>query len=577
MEKVRGVGRRIFKYILRKWKLLIAVASLNVIGAILSVYVPYVSRLAINDIVYGDVSSLWFYAIVIVSFTVGHGLINFVSRYYSEFLAQSVIYEIRNDVYRRIQNLSYGFFHRINTGQLVARVTSDVNQVRRFIIQLVSGFLGSLITFISAFAMMLSLNVELTLISMIIAPIVYSFVKFLVPRLRSFFIRARETYGDITSLIQEATTGIKLIKALTVERAFEEKFLTLNERYLDSMLGVARYRAIFWPTLTLVTSLITLLVYWYGGLKALGGQITIGDIVAFSLYINMLIWPLMWIGFIVISYQRACVAASRVFEIMDVEPEVKESPNARDIRIERGHVVFENVWFSYDGKHWILRGLNLEVRPGEVVAIVGPTGSGKTTLAHLIMRFYDPQKGRILIDGVDVRSFKIDSLRRQIGIVHQDIFLFSDTIRNNIAYGKPEATMEEVMEAAKLAYIHDFISSLPQGYETRIGERGVTLSGGQRQRLAIARALITNPRIIILDDPTSNVDYETEKAIYDALTRHFRGKTVIVITQRLSTLRLVDRIIVLDKGKVVEEGSHEELLKKGGLYAKLYRLVFSRE
>ncbi|MBS7618604.1 ABC transporter ATP-binding protein, partial [Candidatus Bathyarchaeota archaeon] len=281
--------------------------------------------------------------------------------------------------------------------------------------------------------------------------------------------------------------------------------------------------------------------------------------------------PIMSFGFLFADYQRTNVSAGRVFEALDAEPEVKEKPNAMELPNIKGHVVFENVVFGYDPDKPVLKGVDLEVKPGEKIALVGITGSGKSTLIKLIPRFYDPQKGRILMDGYDIRDVKLSSLRKQIGVVHQDIFLFPMSIRENIAYGKPNATYDEIEKASKIARIHDFIMSLPEKYDTVIGERGVTLSGGQRQRLAIARALILNPRILILDDSTSSVDSETEKEICEALKELIKDKTVFIVTQRLSTLKLADRIVVLDDGRVVEDGSHDELMAKNGLYTKIYK------
>jgi ATP-binding cassette subfamily B protein len=325
-----------------------------------------------------------------------------------------------------------------------------------------------------------------------------------------------------------------------------------------------------WPSLGLIIGVGSAVVYWYGGLQTIMGSISLGQLVTFTMYLGMLVWPIMSIGFVLSRYAEAMVSARRIFEILDTEPEVKEKPDAIELKNVRGEVCFKNVVFGYDKDKPILKGMSFTVKPGEKVALVGATGSGKSTVIKLIPRFYDPQEGCILIDGVDIRDVKISSLRRNIGIVHQDVFLFPTTIRENIAYGKPNATQDEIERAAKAARIHDFITSLPKGYDTVIGERGVTLSGGQRQRLAIARALLVNPSILILDDSTSSVDVETEKEIYESLKELVKNKTVFIVTQRLSTLKLSERIIVIEDGKVVEDGTHEELMSKGGVYAKLY-------
>ncbi|OYT30899.1 MAG: hypothetical protein B6U94_04975 [Thermofilum sp. ex4484_79] len=501
-------------------------------------------------------------------------MISFSTRYYSALLSESIVYDIRNDVYVRLQDLSFSFYSKTDTGQIIARATSDVERIKGFISFTFRGFIGALIMLVSALMIMFYLDYVLTLMVLTIFPVILLIVRHFARRVKRLFEYSREIYGVFTGLIRETIIGIKIIKSFTAEERFSNKFAELNSNYRNSLISVGRMRAFVWPAIGFLVSLATLLVYWYGGLQVMAGKATIGDVVALSIYVGMITWPMVALGFFTVRYERAMVSAKRVFEILEAESDVKEDPNAIPLKVTRGEIIFDDVWFRYDDNgRWVLRGVSFRVRPGERVAIVGPTGSGKTTLIQLLPRFFDPQRGRILIDGIDIRKVKLDSLRRNIGIVHQDIYLFPDTIKNNIAYGKPKASMDEIIRVAKIARLHDFIMSLPRKYETVIGERGITLSGGQRQRLAIARTLITNPKIIILDDSTSNVDAETEKAIYDALSRFFKGKTVLIISHRLSTLRMADKIIVLREGRVAEEGTFEDLLKK----SKFFRSIFKEE
>ncbi|MEM4610841.1 MAG: ABC transporter ATP-binding protein, partial [Thermoproteota archaeon] len=378
-----------------------------------------------------------------------------------------------------------------------------------------------------------------------------------------------ETSG-MSAMIQETVSGFKVLKTLGAEEEMFKRFEAKNREIYSIGMRSVFLSSLTWPSLGLIIGVGSAIVYWYGGFQAIRGEISLGQLVTFTMYLGMLIWPIMSIGFVLSRYAEAMVSARRIFEVLDTEPEVKEKPGAIELKNVRGEVCFKDVVFGYDMDKPILKGMSFTVKPGEKVALVGATGSGKSTVIKLIPRFYDPQEGCILIDGVDIRDVKISSLRRNIGIVHQDVFLFPTTIRENIAYGKPNATQEEIERAAKAARIHDFITSLPKGYDTVIGERGVTLSGGQRQRLAIARALLVNPAILILDDSTSSVDAETEKEIYESLRELVKNKTVFIVTQRLSTLKLSERIIVIEDGKVVEDGTHEELMSRGGVYAKLY-------
>jgi len=566
-------ARRLLAYVAKHWRLAALTTASSLAATIATLVIPLYTRSAVNVLVTGRLDQLLPYALMIVALTVLQGVLGFATNFVSQYLAQRVIYDLRNDVYRHLQELSLGFYKTMDTGQLVARATSDIEVSSRFLRFAFSGFSGAVLTLAIALYMMFTISPVLTLYALAPLPLIFLLVRRYAKRARAIFDRARAVYGEMTSHVTEVVSGLRVVRALNAFAFLWRRFLTLNSEYLDLSLDVAKLRASTWPLVGFLSALSTLIVLWAGGGMVVQGAISIGDLVAMTLYVGMMTWPFIALGFFTVMYARSMAALSRVFELLDTEPEVKEAPDAVPLEVRRGEVELRDVWFSYDGKKWILKGVSFKVRPGEVVAIVGPAGSGKSTLVQLIPRFYDPQRGAVLIDGVDVRRVKLESLRRQVGIVHQDIYVFPDTIRNNIAYGKPDASMEEIVKAAKLAKLHDFIKSLPQGYDTPVGERGVTLSGGQRQRLAIARTLLIDPKIIILDDSTSNVDAETEKAIYDAITKHFKGKTIIVITQRPSTMKLADRIIVLDGGRVVEEGRHEELLKKGGVYAKLYGML----
>ncbi|MGQ9514486.1 MAG: ABC transporter ATP-binding protein, partial [Thermoproteota archaeon] len=381
----------------------------------------------------------------------------------------------------------------------------------------------------------------------------------------------------VNAMVQEVVAGFRVVKALGMREEMVQRFDNRNKELYNIGMKTTKLSSITWPSLGLIVGVGNTAIFWYGGLQVIGEQATLGELVAFTMYLGMMTWPIMSIGFILSRYQRAMVAAQRIFEVLDTEPEVKESPNAIELPNLKGGVRFKDVTFGYDSNKPILKNLNLSVSPGEKVAIIGATGSGKSTLIKLIPRFYDPQGGRILVDDYDVKNVKIASLRRQIGIVHQDVFLFPLSIRENIAYGKPNATQEEIEAAAKIARIHDFIEALPQRYDTKVGERGITLSGGQRQRVAIARSLLINPSILILDDSTSSVDADTEREIYEALKELVKNRTVFIVTQRLSTLKLADRIVVIEGGKIVEDGKHEELLRRNGVYARLYMAQFAKQ
>jgi len=544
---------RLRPYVWRGKKYLVLAVAASLLSSLANSLTPLVAKEAVDAVVSRNLQGLLLPVVAIVVLACVRGAFSFVQRVNARRLAEMVSLDLRVDVYRKLRELPLTYLYEEGAGRLVARVTGDVEEIKRVFMFGLSALSSNVFILILALAAMVSINPLLAAFSLsILLPLVVV-LRVFVKKIRARFREAREEYGRMSSTLREALVGIETLKALGAERFAEGRFARHNSSYRDRMVEVGRLRAIVWPTLTALTNLALLVVYWLGGLGIVEETVSVGDLIALAMYVSMISWPISSLGLFVVVAETARVATSRVFEILDAEVKVKEAPDAKPLNIERGEVVFEDVWFSYDGKTWVLRGLNLKVKPGEFVAITGPPGSGKSTLALLLLRFFDPQRGRILIDGVDIRKVTLDSLRRQVVVVHQDIYLFPDTIRNNIAYAKPDASPEEVVKAAKLARIHDFVSSLPEGYDTPVGERGVTLSGGQRQRMALARALLANPRIILLDDTTSEVDAETEKAIWDALTRFFKGKTLIVITQRPSTMALADRIVVIEDGRVVEE------------------------
>jgi len=538
---------------------------------------PWLVRLLIdNSLLASRYDLLLTYVLMIVAVSVVRAISHFGQRYSMESIAQKAIYDVRNVLYGHLQRLSFGYYDDAQTGQLMSRVTSDVETLRRLLGFGIVNMLSAISSFTLTLIFMLRLDWKLTLLSMGTLPFLSYVVVQFSSKVRPAYRTIQEEVARMTAVLQENVTGVRVVRAFAQEDAERERFHDVNWAFFQRQLYAAKMWAYYFPMMNFISALGTSMILWYGGSQVIRGEITVGALVAFNSYLMMLVVPLRMVGWVANLFQRAIASGDRVFEILDTKPLIENAPGAVDPGPLQGRVVFDNVSFSYgheDERH-VLEGINMEVEPGQTVALLGATGSGKSTIIQLIPRFYDVTGGRILIDGTDIRSMNLDALRRQVGIVLQETFLFSASIRENIAYGRPGASMEEIEAAAKAARIHDFIATLKDGYETLVGERGVGLSGGQKQRVAIARALLTDPRILILDDSMSSVDTETEHLIQQALAFLQKGRTTFVIAQRLSTVKNADTIIVLQDGRIVDRGAHDELMDRSGFYREIYDLQF---
>jgi subfamily B ATP-binding cassette protein MsbA len=516
--------------------------------------------------------------VIIIAFFLKN-ISGYLQAYFMAYVEQGLVKDIRNEVYRHLHTLSLGYFTSERTGNLISRITNDVNIINTGISATFLNLVREPLLIVVFLMIAISINWRLTLISLLVLPFALYFISKLGLRLHKESRISQERMADITSVLQETISGVKVVKAFGMEEFENKKFQTQTWRYFKSLLKITRIRNLASPITEFLSVVAGVVIIWYGGMQVLElGTMRASEFLTFLIAIFQIMPPVKELTSVNNRIQESTSAAKRVFEILDIEPDIKEAPNAIELKEFKDEIVFENVWFSYNGTKngdFILKGINLKVKKGEVLAIVGPSGAGKSTLVDLIPRFYDPTEGRILIDGIDLRMIKIKSLRDKIGIVTQETILFNDTIRNNIAYGLEDCPIDKIIEAAKAANAHDFIMQLPNGYDTVIGERGMKLSGGQRQRISIARALLKNPPILILDEATSNLDAESEILVQEAIERLMQNRTVFVIAHRLSTIRNADRIIVIDNGRIVQEGKHEELIHQDGLYKKLYEMQFN--
>ena len=509
--------------------------------------------------------------IFIVVFAVLRGLFSFLQAFWAEKNSQAVAYDLRNDLYAKIQNLSFSYHDKNQTGQLMIRATDDVEKVRLFIGQGLLQLVGAVILLTGTVIILFTSNISLAWTAMPILPIAIVIFIVFASLAQPMFTKVQQKLSHLNTVLQENLAGIKVIKAFTREKQQQAKFHAAADATMAQSIAVSRLFTFMFPFVFMIANLGQAAILYVGGKQIITGLLTLGEWQEFSLYLMYLFFPIMMFGMIVTQMGQAAASAERIFEILDAKSDIMDKPNAIKLPDVKGEVKFENVTFRYfGGGEPVLKDVSFEAKPGETIALLGATGSGKTTIINLLPRFYDPSEGRITIDGHDLRDVTLDSLRTQIGIVLQETTLFSGSIRENIAFGKPDATLAEIQKAAKAAAAHDFIISFPDGYDTHVGERGTTLSGGQKQRVAIARALLLDPRILILDDSTSSVDLTTEAQIQSALDTLMKGRTSFVIAQRISTVMNADKILVLDKGEIVAQGKHADLMEEEPIYAEIY-------
>ncbi len=563
-------------------RLLAAYASI-LAAVCFSLAIPWLVRVSIDRIVMfedgrivssGDTErgELIVYALLLLGASVLRGLFDFARTYSTDSLSQKVAYDVRNLMYDKLQHLSFAFHDKEHTGNLMSKVTSDVEAVRRYVNMGMVRGLEVPIRVLAIVVFMVTVNWQLTLISLVFVPFLVIRSSQVMVRLRAMWLHVQEVMGELVTILQENLVGMSVVKAFASEEHEKRKYAAKADELRVEYFRNERLQGTTTAWMTLYFTLAMVLVLWYGGLEIFRGDLTPGGFAMFLLLLNQLTFPIRMTPQIIGSYSRAISSGRRIFDVLDAESPVAEKPGALVMPRAKGYVRFDDVSFSYDPRIPALQHIDVAAKPGQVTAILGAPGSGKTTIVNLLPRFYDVNQGGITIDDVDIRDYTLASLRRNVGIVQQDIFLFSATIRDNIAYGSSSATEEDVIQAAKVAQLHDHIMSLPQGYDTWVGERGTTLSGGQRQRLSIARTVLIDPPVLILDDSTSSVDVETERLIHRAMVDVMKGRTTFVIAHRLSSVRDADLILVLKDGQIAEQGGHEELMVKAGIYRDIYDL-----
>ncbi len=578
-EPVKGERKMPLRVLLKRlisllspYKWIIAGLVVTVIlSSLVSLAQPYLIKLAIDEgIGSRNMEVLMKASILYLASVAAFWLFDSINTFYYQWIGSKFVYELREKLFRHIVSLPHSFFTKIRVGDLIARVMSDCERVRDVFVSGIVAVAGDTVILAGSFIIMFTLNAELTLVTLLVIPAMVAVTYLFTTRFRRVFMEVRKKTSELTTKVQESVSGVREIQAFAKEDKSLREFRKVSAEALEARVEATKTFSMYIPLMDVILAVGSALVIWYGGTMVVGGRTTIGVLLAFISYTSRFFRPIFTLVSMYNLIQEALVALERVFEIMDVEPETKDESETIVLEEVKGHIVFEDVWFSYDKKTPVLRGVSFEVKPGEKLAIVGPTGAGKTTLVYLICKFYNPDVGRILVDGIDLRRIVRKSLRRFIGYVPQDTILFPGTIKDNIRIGRPDASDEEIVDVCRRLGIHRIIESLPRGYDTDIGEFGKRLSAGQKQLISIARALLKNPPILILDEAMSNVDPATEAIVRKALEVLMENRTTIIIAHRLTLARSADRIIVLENGQIVERGNHMELMERKNVYYKLY-------
>jgi len=573
-RKFKGIYPRLLSFVKPYWKkFALALICMIIVAGLSAAFLWVIKDMVDKVLLAKNMLMLSLITIFIIGIYFFQGLSDYGQKYLMHWIGQKVVFDIRNKLYSHLQKLSLQFFSRRRVGELISRITSDITTMQEALSRAIGDIVKEGLTVIALTSLLFYFDWQLALISLAILPFVLKLTTELSQRLRKTSRKVRKKMATLTSILQETLSGIRIVKAFSMEDYEAEKFRNRNKEFFAAEIHSRQISSLISPLIGFISSFGIAFIVWYGGRRVIQGAMTPGEFIAFMGGLLSLYRPLSRLGDLSSITQQALASGERVFEILDTLPDITNIPNAFFLSGFRDKIVFESVSFKYD-EEIILKDINFQVKRGEMVALVGPSGAGKTTIVNLLARFYDPHKGRILIDDKDIRKVDLNSLRKLLGIVTQDTILFNDTIRNNIAYGNPQATEQQIIQAAKVANAHDFIIKMKNGYDTYIEERGERLSGGQQQRIAIARALLKNPSILILDEATSEMDSESEALVQEALNRLLKSRTALVIAHRLSTISQADKIVVLKDGRIADTGKHQELLSKSGLYRRLYKLQF---